>query len=186
MKRTQLKAKKGFKRPTEFKPQKPRTPLKKRSQLKNKPTKAKKKSPKSLKRKLDAIYSEYIRRSASDQEGFVNCYCGVRVHWKESDNSHYIPRGCLALRYDPRNTAPSCRRCNRYMGGNLQAYAQFLEARYGYGILQELEKERRQIIPNFPYEEKITLYTKLISELWLQENTSPTKNEKHTGVSKTK
>lgn len=124
--------------------------------------KPKKKNEKSLKRKLDEIYSVYVRKTASDKTGYVTCYCGVRIHWKESDCSHYIPRGCLALRYDSRNTTPSCRRCNRYMGGNLAAYALSLEARFGVGILQELDREKRNIVKNFPYEELIDKYRKLV------------------------
>lgn len=41
------------------------------------------------------------------------------------------------------------------MGGNLQAYARFLEDRYGYGILQELETKKRNITKYFPYLEEI-------------------------------
>lgn len=129
---------------------------------------AKKPKEKTLKRKLDEIYSKYIRQKAADKEGFVNCYCGVRVHWKEADNSHYIPRGCLALRYDPRNTRPSCHRCNRFMGGNLQAYAIALQKDYGLTILAELDKEKRKITKNFPYQERIDFYSTLLAEL--QEN----------------
>lgn len=122
-----------------------------------------KRSLKTLKRSLDEIYSKFIRQSAANHEGNVLCYCGVYVPWQESDNSHYIPRGCLALRYDPRNTHPSCHRCNRFMGGNLQAYSIFLEEKYGSGILQQLEKDRRQTIKNFPFEEKIKEYTEKLA-----------------------
>lgn len=120
-----------------------------------------------LRRTLDTIYSVYVRRVASDDRGYINCYCGAKVKWQESDNSHYIPRGCLALRYDPRNTHPSCRRCNRFMGGNLQAYSLYLEQKYGAGILQELNQEKHKIVKLSTewYEEKIRKYATLLSEL---------------------
>jgi Bacteriophage Lambda NinG protein len=114
---------------------------------------------KTLKAKLDEIYSRWLRRSNANEQGNITCYCGAVVPWEESDCSHYIPRGCLALRYDVRNTTPSCRRCNRFMGGNLQAYALYLERRYGTEILQTLEKEKHKITKNFPYQILIDFYS---------------------------
>jgi hypothetical protein len=118
-----------------------------------------------LKAKLDRLYSLYLRQSEANQNGFITCYCGKKVHWTESDCSHYIPRGCLVLRYDPRNTKASCRKCNRFMGGNLQAYSIYLEEKWGEGILQILEKERRVISKYFPYEAKIAEYEEKIKLL---------------------
>lgn len=118
-----------------------------------------------LKAKLDRIYSLYVRKSQSDDSGQITCYCGVRVHWSESDNSHYIPRGSLSTRYDPRNTHASCRRCNRYMGGNLQQYALYLRRKYGDGILESLDQEKRKIVKNFPYEALIAEYTQKLAEM---------------------
>jgi hypothetical protein len=51
------------------------------------------------------------------------------------------------------------------MGGNLAAYALFLENKYGPGILQELEREKNKTIRYFPYEEKIEEYTKKLNEI---------------------
>lgn len=124
-----------------------------------------KKSDKTLKAKLDRIYSLYVRKSAANHAGYIVCYCGVSIPWEESDCSHYIPRGCLALRFDSRNTTPSYRRCNRYMGGNLQAYSVYLEEKYGPGILQELQREKQKTVKQYPYEEQIILYTRLFNEL---------------------
>lgn len=120
---------------------------------------------KTLRRKLDEIYSIYIRRSAADSRGRITCYCGAVVPWQDSDCSHYIYRSILSLRYDERNTHPSCRRCNRFMGGNLREYALFLEDRYGKGILQELEKEKQRIVRNFPYQQLIDEYNQKIKNI---------------------
>ena len=88
-----------------------------------------------LKAKLDGLLSEYIRRK---ERGV--CYsCGTKKHWKEMDAGHYIKRGCWRLRYDERNVHCQCRKCNRFMGGNMGGYAIHLEKDYGYGILQELK-----------------------------------------------
>jgi len=120
---------------------------------------------KTLKTKLDIIYSKVVRMEGADDKGNITCYCGAVVPWQESDCSHYIYRQCLATRFDRRNTHPSCRKCNRFMGGNLQAYALFLERRYGVGILQELEAKKQEIIKNFPYSELIETYKNKLREL---------------------
>lgn len=137
----------------------------KRSSFKRKPKKHGKPKEKTLKAKLDKIYSEYIRRSEADTRGHITCYCGAVVHFKQSDCSHFVPRGCLNLRYDPRNTKASCRKCNRFMGGNLHYYALYLEKTYGAGILQDLERDKRVLRHNFPYQEQIDHYKTLLSQL---------------------
>lgn len=125
-------------------------------------SKAKEKTPRE---KLDEIYSIYIRRAAADSRGRITCYCGKMVRWQNSDCSHYIYRSILSLRYDERNTHPSCRSCNRFMDGNLREYALFLENRYGKGILQKLEKEKQRIVRNFPYQQLIDEYSQKIKNI---------------------
>lgn len=51
------------------------------------------------------------------------------------------------------------------MGGNLHYYALYLEKKYGAGILQTLEKDKRKIVKNFPYQELIDMYTDLLTQL---------------------
>lgn len=41
---------------------------------------------------------------------------------------------------EEKNVNAQCNSCNTYKGGDLANYAIFLEKRYGYGILQEIEK----------------------------------------------
>ena len=120
-------------------------------------------SIKTLKRLLDEVFSKYIRTKYL-KDGYNTCYCGAKILPEESDASHYVSRGCLALRWDERNVHPSCRSCNRYRGGNLQAYAVYLEATYGEGILQELAREKEKIVKLSPqwYEEKIAFYKKMV------------------------
>lgn len=51
------------------------------------------------------------------------------------------------------------------MGGNLHAYALWLEKKYGMGILQELDKEKQKIVKDFPYSQLIEEYTKKLNDL---------------------
>ena len=109
-----------------------------------------------LKKKLDKVFSEWVRQRDADRNGLNSCVCcGVRKHWKELQAGHYISRSHLSLRFDERNVWPCCLACNVFKSGNIPAFAIFLEKKYGHGILQELIKEGRKITKYFPYEEKI-------------------------------
>jgi hypothetical protein len=98
-----------------------------------------------LKKKLDKVFSEYIRRSNSNF-GLAMCVtCGVEKPWKELQNGHYISRGNSVLRYDERNCHVQCAGCNVFKNGNYPKYALFMIDRYGVGILKQLETEAKEI-----------------------------------------
>lgn len=116
-------------------------------------------------KELDEKFSYYIRLSAANHQGYIVCYCGVSVRWQDSDASHYISRSHLSLRYDTRNVHPSCRECNRAMGGNLQPYARYLKRLYGADIIETLERDKWKVVKNFPYKEQIEHYKALIKAI---------------------
>ena len=72
------------------------------------------------------------------------CTCGAPAteagHYKHNSDKPNKQLGGNALWYDIRNIHGQCGRCNRWMSGNLSAYALFMEEKYGTGILQELQK----------------------------------------------
>jgi hypothetical protein len=125
--------------------------------------KTKAKTTAQLKKELDKIFSQYIRQRYADSNGMLNCYtCGKRLHWKESQNSHFVSRQHLATRFDERNCRPACVGCNVFGGGQIAAYAEKLEQEYGVGIISELYREARKIVKDYPYAEKIEHYKRLI------------------------
>jgi len=103
----------------------------------------KKKQPtrKTLKRKLDDIFSLYIRL----RDGGICYTCGIRGEPKKMDAGHYIKRQYDALRFDERNVHCQCRKCNRFMGGNMDEYAVRLIKQYGEQILIEFDRKKREI-----------------------------------------
>ena len=119
------------------------------------------------KKKLDKVFSEYIRRKYANSVGEVQCItCGILRHWKDSmDAGHYIPRNHMATRYSEKNVHPQCRGCNRFGGGRYDVYALKLQEIYGKDILQELNSLKISIVKNFPYEEKIEYYKKELAKL---------------------
>ena len=127
----------------------------------------KKKTYAQLKKKLDEVFSIYIRRKDA-KEGWVNCFtCGKKFEWKYTDNGHFINRKHLATRWLEENCHPQCIGCNRFRDGNKEDYAVHLEAVYGHGILQKLQdiKNKGLEVKYNDLEKMIEYYKKLASEL---------------------
>ena len=91
-------------------------------------------------KKLDKVFSEYIRRRDTDLNGEVKCCtCNTRLHWKKMDAGHWIRRSrSILLRFDERNCHAQCITCNQFKGGNLEEYDRFILNTYGMNVLDEL------------------------------------------------
>ncbi len=97
-------------------------------------------------KRLDKVFSEYIRRRDADSNGYVRCIsCGMIVHWKDADCGHYIPRANMSTRFDERNCNAQCRECNRAKDGNISGYEIGLVRKYGHTIIGVLLEEKWQI-----------------------------------------
>lgn len=120
-----------------------------------------------LKKKLDTIFSRYVRMSHANRlNGNVICYtCGYVSHWKKMQNGHMVSRYYLNTRFDERNCRPQCFTCNMYRNGMIPDFSQRLERELGEGITKELFKEANKIVFDFPYLEKIKHYKEKVAEL---------------------
>lgn len=89
----------------------------------------------------DEVYSKWLRMSSANESGIVSCYtCGVEMRWQDSHCGHFVKRGNLFLRFDPRNTKVQGPCCNIYKDGNYPAYTRRLEEDHP-GITQILYEE---------------------------------------------
>lgn len=80
-------------------------------------------------KEADTVFSRWLRLSSADSDGNVSCYtCGVIKHWTLQQNGHYVKRGNLFLRFDPRNCRVQCEGCNVYKDGNYAEYTKRLES----------------------------------------------------------
>lgn len=96
-----------------------------------------------LTKKLDKLFSLYIRQRDSDEDGYGNCAtCGKNGHYKEMDCGHFIPRGYHSLRWDERNSVLQCAKCNRYRAGEQYLMAQYIDNKYGKGTADLLNELR--------------------------------------------
>lgn len=95
-------------------------------------------------KRLDDIYSKWLRLSYADAEGKCECYtCGTRYFWTALQCGHFIRRGNYLLRWDIRNTRPQCEHCNVYREERemLSVFAANLEREYP-GRVEQLHEER--------------------------------------------
>jgi len=112
--------------------------------------------------KLDRIFSEYIRRRDSDENGTGRCIsCGKHVQWQQADCGHYINRKHLSLRFNEINCNLQCRACNRFDEGNLPAYGIALQKKHGHDIINKLLIAKTNTVKYTQFEiDKLTEYYK--------------------------
>lgn len=95
-----------------------------------------------LKKKLDKVFSVFIRR----RDRFV-CFTCHKVGDKKSIQcGHYISRTYTVTRWDEVNCHAQCVSCNVFGGGNMAVYALNMVNKYGAKVLAELDaKKRREV-----------------------------------------
>ena len=99
---------------------------------------------KSLIRKADNIFSQYIRLEAADFEGWVYCFtCGKKVNWTNIDNGHFIKRQYEFLRFNKKNCHPQCTDCNWLKQGNDAVYEKNLIKMYGQDTVNWLHANKK-------------------------------------------
>ena len=116
-------------------------------------------------KKLDEVFSIYIRKKYSDDFGMTSCYtCDKRGHYKDFQNGHYISRSYMAGRWEEQNCRVQCVGCNLFKNGNYTEYAARLVRDLGPDELDRLNSLKKIIrqwtIPEL--EERIAYYKKLI------------------------
>jgi len=125
---------------------------------------------KNIVKKLDTVFSEYIRRKYADKLGYVKCYtCNKKAYWKGEgiQNGHFISRASRALRWSQDNCRPQCYQCNCMRYGQNYLFAMNLNKEYGYDKAAELLQQSREIVKHTDLEllEKIEYYKGLIDKL---------------------
>src|SRR3990167_10503494 len=94
-------------------------------------------------KKLDAIFSKWVRYPAANKQNVVRCYtCGQLGEPQNFHCSHYIDRTHKATRWSEINCKAACVKCNTFMEGNKDEFALHLIKDYGEGILETLNKQK--------------------------------------------
>lgn len=116
-----------------------------------------------LVKRLDAIFSQYIRLSKPNV--CVTCY--EAKHWKELQNGHFYSRGRYATRWDEMNCHCQCYKCNVILHGNYISYTKYMLDKYGREAVDQLEiKSKSTVKISTPeLEERIEYYKNKVKEL---------------------
>lgn len=119
-------------------------------------------------KKLDAVFSEYIRLRDSDKHGIVTCpLCWAKMRWKDAQNMHFITRACYLYRYDEMNCHAGCMRCNVFLNGNYIVYTRRMQKTYGIETIDEMIRNKTSLfkITTPGLMEMITYYKNKVEEL---------------------
>lgn len=131
------------------------------------PKSKKKPSRSKLVKKLDAVFSQYIRLKNS-VDGYATCFtCGKKDHWKKLQNGHFQSRKHYATRWDEQNCQVQCAGCNVFRYGEQFLFAKYLDERFYGGLSDELYFKSKQIVKftNSEIEDMILKYKNLVDSM---------------------
>lgn len=118
-------------------------------------------------KKLDTIFSIYIRRRFAVDD-ISSCFtCGIEKHYKELQCGHFQSRRYYSTRWDKLNCQVQCAKCNLFSQGEQYKFGKNLDLKYGDGTSNELYLKAKSLIKlsTNEIEEMIKLYKDLVSEL---------------------
>ena len=99
-------------------------------------------------KKLDNIFSQYIRLSNSVNDIAECVTCNKKDHWKKMQCGHFQSRKHYSTRWDERNVAVQCAGCNVFRYGEQFKFSLYL----GKKLSQELLDKSRIITKFASYE----------------------------------
>ena len=131
------------------------------------PKNSKKPTRSKLIKKLDTVFSQYVRLSNADDRGYCTCItCGKKGHWKTGgiQAGHFISRKHYSVRWDLDNVKPQCVACNVYRAGEQYKYSLYL----GEKLSKKLDDKSREItkFTSKEIEDLIDLYDRLLKKYY--------------------
>tara|TARA_R110000796_G_scaffold218320_1_gene334277 strand:+ start:154 stop:546 length:393 start_codon:yes stop_codon:yes gene_type:complete len=127
----------------------------------------KKKSRKSLIKKLDTIFSQFIRRRFAENEIAKCVTCAKQAHYKDLQAGHFMSRKHYSTRWDEINVQVQCSGCNVFRYGEQFKFGMYLEKAYGKGTAEDMHNKSREITKysDIHLLEKIDYYNELLTNL---------------------
>jgi len=97
---------------------------------------------KNLIKKLDTVFSKYIRQRDADPEGYCRCAtCGEVHHWTKIQAGHFISRKHYSTRWDEENVHAQCVACNVFRYGEQYKFSLYI----GENLSKQLYNKSRLI-----------------------------------------
>ena len=128
----------------------------------------KKKPVKALKKRLDTLFSRFIRLRHADHRQWCTCVtCGKQAHYKEMQNGHFVGRGKLSTRFDETNCNVQCVGCNMFKAGEQYKHGKYTDKTYGTGTAEGLMVKGNKIckMSAYDYESLIEQYKIKVKDL---------------------
>ena len=119
-------------------------------------------------KKLDRVFSEFIRLRDTMPNGMFRCIsCGKIKPYSQADCGHYHSRTHMSTRFDEENANAECRACNRFCADHLVGYRKNLIAKIGEHRLDVLEWRAHQMKKwsDFELKELIKHYQAKVKDL---------------------
>ena len=107
---------------------------------------AKKLTRSKLVKKLDTIFSQYIRQKNSLNEIAICFTCGKSDHWKKLQNGHFQSRRHYSTRWDEINCQVQCAGCNVFKYGEQYVFGNKLDQKFGSGTASRLHIKAQKTI----------------------------------------
>ena len=90
------------------------------------------------KKKLDQVFSQFIRLRGCNDEGYGNCWtCDRLSHWTKVDCGHFITRAKMSTRWMETNCQFQCKQCNMN-GGQQFVFSKKLDEFHGEGTADNI------------------------------------------------
>jgi len=103
-----------------------------------------------LEKKLDVVFSKYIRLrdciATTWTTTQLNCFiCDELIDYEKSQAMHFIPRQHKATKFDESNVFGGCMRWDVFLHGNYLEYFIKMEQKFGRKKVDELLESKKQI-----------------------------------------
>lgn len=132
------------------------------------PTVKKARKPVNLVKKLDRVFSAYIRLRDVMPNGCFRCIsCGQIKRFEQGDCGHYHSRVHMSTRWNPDNCHMECKSCNRISSDHLIGYRRHLVEKIGLDRVNRLEvlAHSPKHWADFELKERIDYFTREVKRL---------------------
>ena len=114
-------------------------------------------------KKLDTVFSQWVRLSNADNNKNCICVtCNKTFFWKEIQAGHFMSRKHYSIRWDERNVKPQCAGCNVFRYGEQYKYSLYL----GNKLSEKLLEDSRKLVKftNVELEDMIQKYSQRLKK----------------------
>jgi uncharacterized Rmd1/YagE family protein len=106
--------------------------------------------------KADRWFSIFIRLRDSDENGICRCVtCKTSHYWKLLDCGHFVKRQHQATRFNEKNCAAQCKKCNGFEQGRDSDFEKFIIDKYGEQTVDLLKSGERQSFKRSKFEKEL-------------------------------